>query len=254
MDIEILSRKQIEKLLYHGGIDTDTAIISFCDEERKPVNLTLTKASSFKVIADDLDMDELLQNGGYDNFFSTAKAAARFVFAAVSRGKKIICQCEYGQSRSAGCAAAILEYFEGFGAKIFSDPSFYPSQAVYNKLYKALCVIGAQRDDELRLRRAIPDKEQIISIIKDSIVQKYAESIYIILGDKKLHFFDALTDDDSKTALALLGDMPLYAGARLKCGGSILQELDTQTGLFSAGGERLFSEEYLNVIKERNAN
>ena len=196
MDIEILSRRQIEKLLYHGGIDTDTAIISFCDEERKPVNLTLTKASSFKVIADDLDMDELLQNGGYDNFFSTAKAAARFVFLAVSRGKKIICQCEYGQSRSAGCAAAILEYFEGFGAKIFSDPRFYPSQAVYNKLYKALCVIGAQRDDELRLRRAIPDKEQIVSIIKDSIVQKYAESIYIISGDKKLHFFDVLTDDD----------------------------------------------------------
>lgn len=98
MDIEILSRKQIEKLLYHGGIDTDTAIISFCDEERKPVNLTLTKASSFKVIADDLDMDELLQNGGYDNFFSTAKAAARFVFTAVSMGKKTSASANTGRA------------------------------------------------------------------------------------------------------------------------------------------------------------
>ena len=50
----------------------------------------------------------------------------------------IICQCEYGQSRSAGCAAAIREHFYSDGIKIFADYRYYPNQLVYNKVFDAL--------------------------------------------------------------------------------------------------------------------
>lgn len=50
----------------------------------------------------------------------------------------IICQCDYGQSRSAACAAAIIEYFEHRGISIFADYRYYPNQLVFNKIYEAL--------------------------------------------------------------------------------------------------------------------
>ena len=50
----------------------------------------------------------------------------------------LICQCHYGQSRSAGCAAAIAEYFNGNGIDIFADERFYPNRLVYHKVIKAL--------------------------------------------------------------------------------------------------------------------
>jgi len=49
-----------------------------------------------------------------------------------------ICQCEYGQNCSAGCATAIWEHFCGKGIKIFADYRYYPNQLVYNKLFDAL--------------------------------------------------------------------------------------------------------------------
>ena len=56
----------------------------------------------------------------------------------------IICQCDYGQSRSAACAAAILEHFERNGISIFADYRYYPNQLVFNKVLKALKRRNAQ--------------------------------------------------------------------------------------------------------------
>ena len=50
----------------------------------------------------------------------------------------LICQCEYGQSRSAACAAAILEFYDKNGISIFADYRYYPNQLVYNKVKDAL--------------------------------------------------------------------------------------------------------------------
>jgi len=52
----------------------------------------------------------------------------------------LICQCRYGQSRSAGCAAAVAEYFYGNGIDIFADDRFYPNKLVYKKVVRALGV------------------------------------------------------------------------------------------------------------------
>lgn len=43
----------------------------------------------------------------YETYFPEADELAEFIFTAKKDGKDIICQCEYGESRSSGCAAAI---------------------------------------------------------------------------------------------------------------------------------------------------
>ena len=53
-------------------------------------------------------------------------------------GLDIICQCEYGESRSSGCAAAILEYFYKTGNFCFTDYRYYPNQVIYHKVFDAL--------------------------------------------------------------------------------------------------------------------
>ena len=58
--------------------------------------------------------------------------------SAAAAGKRIICQCEYGMSRSAGCAAAILEYYQHSGITVFADDRYCPNKAVFRKLLAAL--------------------------------------------------------------------------------------------------------------------
>ena len=74
----------------------------------------------------------------YDSYLPEANAIAAFVKEAVNKGDAIICQCNYGQSRSAACAAAILEHYEKHGIDIFRDYRYYPNQLVFNKIYEAL--------------------------------------------------------------------------------------------------------------------
>ena len=71
---------------------------------------------------------------------------AEFIFNAKKEGKDIICQCEYGESRSSGCAAAIHEYFYKDGIKIFADYRYYPNQMVYHKVYDALEKYGVEKN------------------------------------------------------------------------------------------------------------
>jgi len=63
---------------------------------------------------------------------------AEFIYTAKADGLDIICQCEYGESRSSACAAAILEHFQKTGISIFADYRYYPNQVVYHKVFDAL--------------------------------------------------------------------------------------------------------------------
>jgi predicted protein tyrosine phosphatase len=77
----------------------------------------------------------------YDTFIFNDKMArkiAEFVFKYNSETDILICQCEYGQSRSAGCAAAVAEHLYGNGVAIFSDNRYYPNKLVYRKVLEAL--------------------------------------------------------------------------------------------------------------------
>ena len=66
-----------------------------------------------------------------------AKAISDFVCRAGSDVSRLIVHCEAGVSRSAGVAAAILNFISGDGTPILKDQRFYPNMTCYRKVIQA---------------------------------------------------------------------------------------------------------------------
>ena len=147
MKITIYSRKAMKALLSKGNLE-NTAIISFhdpvgrgrrCLEDYAPIDFTGKCDRVMQIALHDLDPEALSDFGlSVDSYFPEADALAAFIYKAKEDGLDIICQCEYGQSRSAGCAAAILQHFSKNGIDVFTDYRYYPNQLVYHKIFDAL--------------------------------------------------------------------------------------------------------------------
>jgi len=119
MQVDIYSREAIE-LLLKDNLPDNVAVISFYDPTSKrtgevfqPVNYGNKAKRVFTIPLHDIDI-EILEDYGLDfnTYFPEVDELARFIRNAVDDGMDLICQCEYGQSRSAACAAAILEFYE----------------------------------------------------------------------------------------------------------------------------------------------
>lgn len=145
MKVQIYSREAIEKLLKQE-FPKNTAVISFFEppnirtgEITEPVNYYGKAEREFFVSVHDIDIDILDDfDLTFETYFTEAEQLAEFIKKAYADGLDIICQCEYGQSRSAACAAAILEYYYHNGISVFADYRYYPNQLIYNKLKAAL--------------------------------------------------------------------------------------------------------------------
>lgn len=141
MNLTICSRKDAQKLLAEGFPES-TAVISFYDPPDAAERLDYSEKAErvFYVPLWDIDLSAL---PGFhlteDTYFPEADDLARFIKAAFQGGLHILCQCEYGESRSSGCAAAILQFYKGKGIDIFADYRYCPNQLVYHKVYDALC-------------------------------------------------------------------------------------------------------------------
>ena len=72
-----------------------------------------------------------------------AREIAAFVYKIKEDARLLLCQCEYGESRSAAVAAAVIEHFQGCGIIIFADDRYYPNKQVYRMVYRALCQLDA---------------------------------------------------------------------------------------------------------------
>ena len=146
MNVSIYSREAIEAVIAQGDFPEKTAVISFYDPALKHLDKSYTHIdysgvceSVFYSELDDLDLYYLADKGlTYETFFPEADDMARFIYAAHDKGMDIICQCEYGQSRSAATAAAIKEFFFHNGIDFFTDYRYYPNQVVYHKVFDAL--------------------------------------------------------------------------------------------------------------------
>ena len=91
--------------------------IKHIDKDYAHVDYSSVCNDVFYCEVEDLDRDYLAEKGySYDSFFPEAAKVALFIYAACEHEMDIICQCDYGQSRSAGCAAAILEHFYQTGS------------------------------------------------------------------------------------------------------------------------------------------
>lgn len=145
MNIEIYSRSNMERRLQEGPLP-NAAVISFYDppshrtpKEYTPLDYSGACAAVFPVGVHDIDIEVLPQFGlTFETYFPEADRLAAFIQEAAAQGLDILCQCEYGQSRSAACAAAIREFFFKDGIRIFADYRYYPNQLIFNKLLSAL--------------------------------------------------------------------------------------------------------------------
>lgn len=152
MKVNIYSREEIEKLI-DNDFPKNTAVISFYDpkgirsDNLSPVDYKNKAEIVYQVAVYDIDIDVLEDyNLTFDTYLPEAKEIAEFIYKAKEKGLDIICQCQYGQSRSAACAAAILEHFEKNGISIFADYRYYPNQVVFNKILKALDEVKEERN------------------------------------------------------------------------------------------------------------
>ena len=159
MKVDIFSREAVWNLI-EGTFPEKTAAISFYSPQTgrrsdyAPVDYQGKAERIFHVCAHDVDIDALPRFGlTYESYMPEAGELAEFIRRAVGDGLDIICQCDYGQSRSAACAAAILEYYERSGIEIFADYRYYPNQMVFNKILGAL---RAAEDEE----KAADEKER----------------------------------------------------------------------------------------------
>lgn len=145
MKVSIYSRKSAEELL-QAGFPSNTAVISFYDPPSPskraalaPVDYSGKTSHVFQVAIHDIDLSVLPAFGlTYETYFPEANELAEFIYSAKADGWDIICQCEYGESRSSACAAAILEHFYSSGISVFVDYRYYPNQVVYHKVFDAL--------------------------------------------------------------------------------------------------------------------
>ncbi len=151
--ITVLSREATVALMQSGFSD-GTAVISFYDPPGEqlghtcePLDYTGICERVFAVAVRDIDIIEMLNDYGilYDTYLPEAPKLAKFIYSAVEDGLNIICQCEYGQSRSAACAAAIKEHFDKSGIEIFADYRYCPNRLLLNKLMPALEKEGLAR-------------------------------------------------------------------------------------------------------------
>lgn len=138
MCVQIYSRQMVTQLITKGNFPQNTAVISFCDcgtEPNNRVNFSGVCSQVMYIELDDLEIEDI---DDYEAFFPEAKETAEFIVDNHNNGMNIICQCEYGQSRSAGCAAAIMEHFYRTGIEIFKDFNYYPNKVISHKIFDSL--------------------------------------------------------------------------------------------------------------------
>lgn len=119
----------------NGEITNEYVIVSFRDS----CHSSLPNIHNHKFIEVRFDDEKYLPKGETeDTFFKDAEQVAEFIKIYVDCGKKVICQCSYGVSRSAGCAAAILENYLGSCDEIIQNHKYNINQSVYKGVLREL--------------------------------------------------------------------------------------------------------------------
>ena len=144
MNIDITDRAVAESMIQNEFYIPNEAVISFYDPENEiKVDYSSLYDRVFYVELPDISFYDL-DSCGYtlESFFPEADRLAEFIIKAHNDGYNFLCQCEHGENRSTAAAAAIGEFFDHDGIKVFSDYRFCPNQLVYNKIYDALVHIS----------------------------------------------------------------------------------------------------------------
>lgn len=158
MKIEIHSIKSIEDKSMLAW-PPRTSLISIGDPDAPPPKLLHKPDHILRLVFDDITIEEvkeefklpgwvgdsvqkltelLKQHNTFLFDEAMALRTAKFIYDHHDETDLLICQCHYGQSRSAGFAAAISEHFCGNGIEVFANEQYCPNKLVYHKMMVAL--------------------------------------------------------------------------------------------------------------------
>ena len=144
MKIEIHSIQSLKKHA-HKPFAPETALISIGDFGTELPPLEYKPAHILRLEFDDVTLSEIdYESSGRYAFRlfaeDQANQIADFVYRYWESRGTLLCQCRYGQSRSAAVAAAIKEHFYHNGIEIFADEQerYCPNVYVFRLTLRAL--------------------------------------------------------------------------------------------------------------------
>ena len=143
MNVKVYSKPKMQAAIEQNLLPKNLAVISFYNEPitvfSKPIDYSGVVDRFMQINLPDID-EEGFEGYGYteSSYFKEVDEVAKFIYKAHNDGFDFACQCQFGFSRSAACAAAILEHFEGRGNEILSNENYQPNKFIYEKLLKAL--------------------------------------------------------------------------------------------------------------------
>ena len=139
MRIEICDRASIVNLA-STPFEPDTALISIADYGDSFAELRYQPDALLRLVFNDLPISDDAAKAVQLHTMTDAQAEqiAAFYKRVCGKAKILICQCEYGESRSAAIAAAILEYASQNGKAVFASDVYCPNMSVYHKVLAAL--------------------------------------------------------------------------------------------------------------------
>lgn len=144
MKIEIHSIQSLKRRA-HKPFAPDTALISIGDFGKELPLLEYKPAHILRMEFDDVTPSEIDYESSERYAFrlfseEQANQIADFVYRYWESRGTLLCQCHYGQSRSAAVAAAIKEHFYHNGIEIFADEQerYCPNAYVFRLTLRAL--------------------------------------------------------------------------------------------------------------------
>ena len=153
MEIKILNRKKIEDFCLKP-MQQRVTLISITDYDNNFANLKYKPEFLLQLAFNDVPVgDGFIEEMGRElTETEIANLEEKYHSATDEQVEKIvhfyneikehtdllICQCEYGQSRSAAIAAAIMEYETKNGIDIFANDWYCPNKSLFRKLLKHL--------------------------------------------------------------------------------------------------------------------
>ncbi|MGN0535450.1 MAG: hypothetical protein ACI4IR_05565 [Eubacterium sp.] len=135
INIIALNREKAIRLSY-SDFDKDKIIISIRDPNKVKPEFNINNSSIKDILyLSFYDISEETKSifGGYESMSPIDAILIRdFVLKWQNEIGAIWVQCEMGMSRSAGIAAAIMEYFDIDSKKILESNQYYPNKLCYD--------------------------------------------------------------------------------------------------------------------------
>ena len=140
MIYEIMNRKEARYASGETSAPT-TAIISITDVGDEQ-NEFYPASWIYAVLH--IQFDDVIERGHNCITKTNAQEIAEFALENYDKAERLIVHCEFGQSRSAGVAAALCQHFEGHDNGISTDPRYFPNWTCYKYVLRALEEINSR--------------------------------------------------------------------------------------------------------------